>query len=147
MRINCKPILVTLISEFPLLPSKYRHWGHLVLMEEDVQPSDTKFGGKNVEVQSEFYMDDPNFHEQQQAYIVAIQRCFHVRHIEDGAPSQKLHAGQIKDVDILGGLILQPQDKDLMTFSRIGIFDVRGTATVSIFNAHLKAQERVITLV
>ena len=52
------------------------------------------------------------------------------------------------DTDMLEGLLLQKNDKQTTTFSRIGMFHLNDVEAIrSIMNAHSKAESEVITLI
>lgn len=172
MKIKCKPMLAMLVPDPNQSLPKYELRGCLVLMEDDVHPSDAKLSEKIAKIPSKLNMDDPNVCKPQQVYIIVIQRCFHEYHIDDddknstqntksnmsGDSQESVSSSDKenekvekfeKDTSMLEGLLLQAKGKDLATFSRIGMFHVNfyegdpGT----IFNAHLKAEERIITLI
>jgi hypothetical protein len=149
----------------------------IVLIEENIHPSNTSPGKEEVRVRSDLNMNDLNFREPQQVYIVVVQRCLHESHLEDddgniirgsdksntlsdsqGNTSKSNENVQSQEVtpkkktcghtDMLEGFLLQKNDDQPTTFSRIGMFHLEGVkATLPILNAHSKAESEVITLI
>ncbi|KAJ5022811.1 heterokaryon incompatibility protein-domain-containing protein [Bipolaris maydis] len=166
MRIKCRPMLAMVIpNSGPEIPGHFWRF-QLVFMDDDIQPSEAKLGGKGVYVTSYVSMDDPNFRGPQQVYIILIQRCFYKRLVEDNdenstqntlesgiSGDSRGNSGSSDEEDeydrsILEGLLLQAKDKALATFSRIGYFRVNDLEGLDeTFDAHLKTEERVITLI
>lgn len=173
MRIRCRPMLATLIPDAENVLATYEFNYHLVLMEDDVHLSDAKLGGKSMKISSHVHTDDPTVCEPQQIYIIVIQRCFHENHVDDDGNDDTQNTKERKisgnsrgsvsnsdeedkqgenderDTSMLEGLLLQSRGNDSATFSRVGTFLVglsRGDPG-TIFNAHLNAEERIITLV
>jgi hypothetical protein len=157
---------------------RYEIQGHIVLIEEDMHPSKTTLAEEGVKVPSNLNMDALNVCKPQQVYIVVIQICLHEEHFQDddkndvqnsdessiqsgpqgsvlkdgekGVQSQKVISEDREpwNRDMLEVLLLQPNDKDSSTFSRIGMFHLGDSEAVRpILKAHLKAEGRVITVI
>lgn len=175
LRIKCKPMLATIIPDANTTRSKYELRGQIMLIEEIMHASNTALDKEEVRVLSDLNMDDLNFREPQQVYIIVIQKCLHETplQVDDRNSSQGSDKSSILsesqrstprsdvlsqevtpgikepwDTDMLEGLLLQKNDEQPTTFSRIGMFRLAGVeAIVPILNAHSKAESEVITLI
>ena len=175
MKIRCRPMLATIIPNAYTPSLRYDLEGYLELIEEDIHPSKTTLNQEEIRVRSGLLMDDPNFCDPQQVYIVLIQRCLHenAHQNEDKESEQDSDKSSILsdsqegilrgdqesmesqevlpeggDTDMLEGLLLQKNDKHPTAFSRIGMFHLAGLNEVRpILNAHLKRACRTITLI
>lgn len=177
LRIKCKPMLATIIPYTNMPSPNYELSGQIMLIEENIHPSNMSLGKEEVRVPSSLNMDDLDFRGPQLVYIVVIQRCLHATplpnddrdNIQGSDKSKILNKSQgstlrsdeivqsqevtseikkSRDTDMLEGLLLQKNDEQRTTFSRIGMFHLKGVeAIVPILNAHSKAGSEVITLI